>query len=255
MEKDIMSKEVKDYKEDGSGTAAGKANDAGAAETAEGAGSAEKAEAAKSAKSAKAAEAAEAAKSAEAARASKSAKDARGSNYVKVFVLYLLWNIDAPLEFETVNDIVTADGYVGYFDFAECFAELLDGGHVEKLTGESGEELYRITQKGINVAENLSDDIFAEIRDRSLKSALRLISFKERHAELRYECVDVPDSEGGGYSVTCSVLEHGRATCSVTVKVDSKNRADAIRKNFHEHPEAIYRGALSLLQGDLGFLL
>lgn len=179
----------------------------------------------------------------------------RDKNYVKVFVLYLLWNIDAPLEFETVNDIVTADGYVGYFDFAECFAELVDKGHVETLTGEGGETLYRITQKGINVAENLSGDIFSEIRERSLKSALRVISFRERRAELRYECVDVPDAEGGGYSVTCSVFEHGRPTCSLTVKVDSKERADAIRKNFHEHPEAIYRGALALLLGDMNFIL
>ncbi len=179
--------------------------------------------------------------------------NSRDKNYVKVFVLYLLWNIDAPLDFETINDIATGDGYVGYFDFAECFGELLDAGHIEKVDGD-GEPQYRITQKGINVAENLSPDIFSEIRDRSLKSALRLLSFKRRGAELVYECVDVPDAEGGGYSVTCEILEHGRKTCSITVKVDSKLRADNIKKNFHERPEAIFRGALALLLGDANLL-
>ncbi len=179
---------------------------------------------------------------------------ARDKNYVKVFVLYLLWNIDAPLDFETINDIATGDGYVGYFDFAECFAELLDDGHIEKTSGKSGEELYIITTKGINVAENLSDDIFSEIRDNSLKSALRLISFKKRRAELRYDCADVPDAEGGGYSVTCEILEHGRRTFAVTVKADTKKRADIIKSNFYEHPEAIYRGSLALLLGDMNYL-
>lgn len=179
-------------------------------------------------------------------------KYVRDKNYVKVFILYLLWNINAPLDFGTINDIALQDGYVGYFDFAECFAELLDDGHVEELK-EDGRELYRITEKGINVAENLSDDIFSEIRDKSLKSALRLLSFRERHAELLYDCVDIPDAEGGGYGVTCEVREHGRVTFSVTVKVDTKKRAEAIRENFYERPEAIYKGMLAMLLGDVNY--
>ena len=177
----------------------------------------------------------------------------RDKKYVKVFILYLLWNIDSPLDFGTVNDIEIQDGYVGYFDFADCFAELLEDGHIEELH-EDGKCLYRITEKGINVAENLSDDIFEEIRDKSLKSALRLLSFRERHAELVFDCVDVPDSEGGGYSVTCAVREHGRVTYSITVKADTKSRAEAMKRNFYEHPEAVYRGAVALLLGDVNYI-
>lgn len=179
---------------------------------------------------------------------------ARDKNYVKVFILHLLWNIDSPLTFETINDITIQDGYVGYFDFAQCFSELVDDGHVAETRGEDGERLYSITEKGINVAENLSDDIFADIRDRSLRRAMRLISFRNRRAELRYDCVDVPDSEGGGYSVTCEIIEHGRPTCSVTVKVDTKRRADTIRRNFYENPETIFRGTLALLLGDVNYI-
>lgn len=180
--------------------------------------------------------------------------NARDKNYIKIFILHLLWNINAPLDFGTINDIVLQDGYVGYFDFAECFTELTDDAHVAEIKGEDGIVRYIITEKGINVAENLSGDIFSEIRDRSLKSALRLLSFRERRAELRYDCADVPDAEGGGFSVTCEVREHGKRTFSVTIKVDSKSRADSIKRNFYERPEAIYKGTLALLLGDADFL-
>ncbi len=176
-------------------------------------------------------------------------------NFVKVFILYLLWQVKTPLDFITVNDIVLQDGYVNYFDFAECFRELVADGHVIKQTDGDGRETYMITKKGINVAENLSDDIFSTIRDRSRKSALRLISFKERGAKLEYECEDIPDSCGGGYNVTCAVLETGKVVCSVTVRVDTKSRADVIKKYFYENPEAIYKGSLAVLSGDLNFLL
>ena len=45
---------------------------------------------------------------------------------IKVFILYLLSNIDEPIDFETVNDIVVQDEFVNYFDFSICFAELVD---------------------------------------------------------------------------------------------------------------------------------
>ncbi len=178
----------------------------------------------------------------------------RDKNYVKVFILYLLWNIDRPLDFATINDIMIQDGYVGYFDFAESFAELLDDGNVSEECGEDGVERYRITEKGIHVAESLSGDIFFEIRDKSLKSALRLLSFKERRAEVSCVFGEIPMVEGGGYEVTCEVKEHGRKTCSITVRVDSKERAETIKSNFYEHPETVYKGALALLSGDVNLI-
>ncbi len=179
----------------------------------------------------------------------------KDKNYVKVFILYLLKNINRPLDYNTINDIALYDGYVGYFDFATCFSELLDDEHIEEIKGGEGKlDTYYITPKGISVAEHLSGDIFADIRDRSLKSALKLISFKERGAEVVYHCEDIPADEGGGYLVTCGIKEKKRDVCTITVKVDSKERADAIRANFNEKPEVIYKGAIALLSGDMNLI-
>ena len=52
---------------------------------------------------------------------------------IKIFILYLLKNIKEPLEFSTINDIVVQDGFVNYFDFAICFAELLESNQITEL--------------------------------------------------------------------------------------------------------------------------
>ena len=77
---------------------------------------------------------------------------------VKIFVLYLMENINYPLDFITINDIVMQTDYVMYLDFAEAFNAMLDGGLVEKVV-EDGEEKYRVTDKGAIVARELKSDI------------------------------------------------------------------------------------------------
>ena len=62
-----------------------------------------------------------------------------GIRNVKIFVLYLMENINYPLDFFTINDIVMQTDYVMYLDFAEAFHEMLDGGLLVRIEGgESG---------------------------------------------------------------------------------------------------------------------
>ena len=44
-------------------------------------------------------------------------------NDVKVFILFLMANVGYPLKYDEVHDITVQNDYVGYCDFAECFAE------------------------------------------------------------------------------------------------------------------------------------
>ncbi|MBR5538893.1 MAG: DUF4364 family protein, partial [Clostridia bacterium] len=98
-------------------------------------------------------------------------------NDIKIFILYLLQNIQYSLDFPTINDIVVQNEYVNYFDFAECFAEILDMGHIieeieeDETTGEQ-KTLYRISPLGSAVVSQLQSGLLRSIRERSLKSAL-----------------------------------------------------------------------------------
>ncbi len=169
---------------------------------------------------------------------------------VKIFVLYLMENINYPLDFVTINDIVMQTDYVMYLDFAEAFNEMLDGDLLLKIEVD-GEELYAVTEKGRCVARELKSDILPSILDRSLSAALRYLNFKKRGIVAK--CTVSP-TEDGRYEVCCSFEERKKNIFSQSVVVDSLNRAQRMKANFEERPEAIYRGVLALLAGNVNYL-
>ena len=169
---------------------------------------------------------------------------------VKIFVLYLMENINYPLDFVTLNDIVMQTDYVMYLDFAEAFHEMLDGELLEKLEVD-GEELYVITEKGRCVARELKSDLLPSVLDRSLSAALRYLNFQKRGIVAK--CT-VEQTEDQRYAVHCSFTEQGICIFSQTLVVDTLNRAERMKNNFYERPEAIYRGVLALMAGNVNYL-
>lgn len=170
---------------------------------------------------------------------------------VKIFVLYLMENINYPLDFVTINDIVMQTDYVMYLDFAEAFNEMLDGELIEKIDVPDSDALYNITDKGRLVARELKSDILTSILDRSLSAALRYLNFKERGIVAK--CT-IEETEDGRYSVTCSFTEKKVLIFSQTLVVDTLNRAQRMKDNFYDRPEAIYRGVHALLAGNVNYL-
>lgn len=175
----------------------------------------------------------------------------KDKNDIKIFILYLMRNIGYPLDFPNINDIVVQDGFVNYFDFAECFAELLDMGNIEEVKVD-GEDRYIITERGIHVADNLESNLLSTLREKSLKSALRLLSFKKRGANIRCE---VEQSGDGRYVLQCAISEGKEQLMQLRVLVDSLNQMEKMRYNFNDRPETVYRGILALLSGEVNYLL
>lgn len=170
---------------------------------------------------------------------------------VKIFVLYLMENINYPLDFVTINDIVMQTDYVMYLDFAEAFNGMLDGNLIEKIDVPGEEAVYAITERGRIVARELKTDILPSILDKSLSAALRYLNFKKRNIVAR--CV-VEKTDDGRYSVNASFTEKGVMIFSQMLIVDTVQRAEAMRKNFYDRPEAIYRGVTALLAGNVNYL-
>lgn len=169
---------------------------------------------------------------------------------VKIFVLYLLENINYPLEFITINDIVMQTDYVMYLDFAEAFNEMIDMHLIEKFE-EDGKELYLITDRGRVVARELKSDILTSMLDKSLAQALRYLDFKKRKIVAR--CT-VEKTDDGRYQVTATFTEKGVCIFSQSLVVDTENRAERMRDNFYERPETVYRGVVALMAGNVNYL-
>lgn len=171
---------------------------------------------------------------------------------VKIFVLYLMENINYPLDFVTLNDIVMQTDYVIYLDFAEGFHEMLRDGLIEAVGKDpDGNELYTVTDKGRIVAGTLKSDILDSILDQSLAGALRYLDFRRRGIKIASSSERLPD---GSFDVTFTMTEKDRTIMSVTLAVDSENRAERMRDNFRDRPEAVYRGMVALLAGNVNYL-
>lgn len=173
-------------------------------------------------------------------------------NNVKIFVLYLMRNINYPMNFSTINDIVMQNDYILYLDFAEGFHQMLDGDLIcEAGMDENGDTLYEVTKKGAVVAESLKTDLLPSILDKSLECALRYLDFKRRGITVDCTFERLSDRT---FDVTFFVMEHGKTIMSTTINVDSEYRSRQMRKNFLERPDAIYRGTIALLTGKVNYL-
>lgn len=170
---------------------------------------------------------------------------------VKIFVLYLLENINYPLDFITINDIIMQTDYVMYLDFAESFHEMVDMDLIEKIEIEGEDTLYMVSEKGRCVARELKSDLLSTMLDQSLAKALRYLDFKKRNVVAKCTIEKADDDK---WQVLCSFTEKGKIIFSQTLIVDTQNRAQRMKENFYERPEAIYKGVLALLAGNVNYL-
>jgi hypothetical protein len=175
----------------------------------------------------------------------------KDKNDIKIFILFLLRNIHYPLDYVNINDIVVQDGVVSPFDFAECFAELLETGNIEEFTA-NGKTLYSITDQGIEVADTLDSRLLMMLKDKSLKSAMRLLSFKKRGSEIK---CDVTPLEDGTYEVRCVIIEARRELLNARIVVEDKALAERMKYNFMDKPEVVFRGVYAIFSGDINYLI
>ena len=208
---------------------------------------------------------------------------------VKVFILYLLEKVGYPLDYNDLATIVIRDGYVDYFDFVTYFHELLEDGHIRKITvpadekkvnatenvlfseseiqtdGENDEQqsgekkvpaaekdLYEVTDTGRTIAKGLSDDLLiAAVREKSYISAMRHLSLEKRGAVVDHDIEMVGD---GTYIFHCSIKDCDGMAFKLSLRADSYMQVSRMRMNFEDKPDVVYRGIVALVTGNVNYL-
>ncbi len=169
---------------------------------------------------------------------------------VKIYVLYLMDNINYPLPYPTINDMIMQNEFVGYLDFAECFAEMLDDGLVLEQQID-GVDCYCVSDRGRTVAEELSGNLLPSVLDDSLANAWRMIDFNKRGIKCRSE---ISSREDGKTLLRCEMTEHGKELFNITLAVESEARAKRMKEIYGSRPDVVWRGMLALLTGEPKFL-
>lgn len=199
---------------------------------------------------------------------------------VKVFILYLLEKVGYPLDYNDLATIIIRDGYVDYFDFVTYFHELLEDGHIKKIsvpcegakenpnekpednTEKSSEivseddaqtkDLYEVSETGRMIAKGLADDLLlAAVREKSYISAMRHLSLEKRGAVVDHRIEMVGD---GTYIFHCSIKDCDGMAFDLALRADSYLQVSRMRMNFEDKPDVVYRGIIALVTGNVNYL-
>ena len=170
---------------------------------------------------------------------------------IKVFILFLLDELHYPLGESMIREIVSENGVVGRFDFAECFSELVEKGHVT-AHNDGNETLYVVSPLGHMVASELQGTLHDSIREKSRLSAIKRLSLHLRGAKT---ATSVEKTEDGTYLVHCEIKDARGVMMNTAVTVPTESEANGIVAHFSAHPEEVCRGVLSVLTGKIAYYM
>lgn len=170
---------------------------------------------------------------------------------IKVFILFLLDELRYPLNETVISEIVSENGIVGRFDFAECFSELVERGHVIAYEDE-GETVYVISPLGRMVAAELQGTLHDSIRERSRLSAMKHLSLHLRGAKTH---TDIEKTENGAYLVSCKIEDKEGVMLETRLTVPTESEARTITAHFSGQPEEVCRGILAVLTGKIAYYM
>ena len=168
---------------------------------------------------------------------------------IKVFILFLLKNIKEPLEYSYINDIVVQDDFVNGFDFSICFGELVENGQIIEIPDEKSNK-YVISDLGKEAVENVEMRLFTTVREKALRSALRLLAFYKTGTKINSSITET----NGGYMLNCNIEDSSRKLLDLNVFLTEEYYADMLKANYDDHAEYIYKGVLALLSGDVNYI-
>ncbi len=172
-------------------------------------------------------------------------QELRNKEDIKVFILYLLDNIGMPLNLTRINDIAMQDDFVRGIDFMECFMELVDNGSISMDTS-SEEPLYSITHKGSEASRTLKDNLSGYVRARSVKSALKYLSFEKKGASIESRVENIGDKK----LLVGKITEKGSEVFSFSFALENDYHLQLMKYNFEEDPERVYKAFMAILMGD-----
>lgn len=173
---------------------------------------------------------------------------------VKIFVLYLIHQINLPMTYSTLDEIVQVTEHVKYIDFAEAFYQMVDTGLLEPVGKDThDDDLFYITQKGILVAEQLSSEFRTTLLRESTLAAFRYLRFTKDQG-ITTECNIRRTEPDRTFDVEFSVRNKEKSLFHAFLNVATEEQARKMSKNFYENPDVIMKGVFSLMIGDVNYL-
>ena len=165
---------------------------------------------------------------------------------IKILILYILNHLPAAVDAQTLSDLVFCDNGIGYFDYSDCLAELVDTAHI---TEEGGK--YRITEKGSRNVREVASSLPYSVRMKADRVTEPIAEQMRRAAMIVAQHTNTPEggcnvhlslSDGIGRIVSMLPMRRRRARWSTILRHTRRMsiRRSCVclqkaRKTKHEH--------------------
>ena len=157
---------------------------------------------------------------------------------IKLLILFILRRLPGAVDAETLANLALADGTLGYFEYAECLAELVDSEHIEQsLQG------YRITDKGDRNCEIVESSLPYTQRSRLEKKLKPLAETMRRRAMITAEHEQGED----GCRVHLAMSDGVSTVMDMRLLCGSEEQASKIEETFRRGAEKCYTEIMELL--------
>ncbi len=150
---------------------------------------------------------------------------------IKILILYVLRRLPSPIDPERLADLVLIDGGIGYFDYKECLAELIDTAHVEEV-----EEGCIITAKGSRNCEIVENDLPYSVRTKA-ERVTGPVAEEMRRSSMILANHEVAEN---GVTVYLAVSDGLGSIFDLKILAANEEQAKRIEGNFKKNAEKFY---------------
>ncbi|NCB51024.1 MAG: DUF4364 family protein [Clostridia bacterium] len=158
---------------------------------------------------------------------------------IKILILFILRRLPSPVDAQTLQELCAVDTGIGYFDYAECLAHLVDTEHVEEVSAGR----YLITEKGARNGETAESSLPFSVRMKAEQLATPIAEAMRRDRMIKtYHTIN-----DEGCTVSLALSDGKGEIISMRILAVDEDQAHFMETKFRRDAEGIFGKIIEIL--------
>lgn len=162
------------------------------------------------------------------------------SSVANVLLCYMLYRVNAPLESELLYEIAVTEGIINYFTYQDALQTLLTNGSVTLSTNEKGENIYALTENGVDCARKLKTFAAKSYRDHIVLAAKRAMERRRNENDVKIDYIPLKQ----GCHLRVRITDQAITLLELTLFTPDMKQAKLLGEKIFSNPSVFYNNVL-----------
>ncbi len=164
---------------------------------------------------------------------------------IHFIILYTLHNVDHPIEYNDLLNIVLENCNINFNDFQISLDNLVTTDHANTFLKTESIRVYEITEKGRNLAKDLKDRVPIYIREPIMRDIKELYLEERRRNAIQARIIPIHKNEFGA---ECKLFDDEKTQIfELMLYVGGRDEAEKMVKYFKNNYETVYGEVLKIM--------